>query len=327
MSFSIYFHRDFDGICSAAVFSACARAMNPPITPTEYVPVDYDLRKSWLERRLNTPCAIVDFLYHPDADWWFDHHETTFIRRDWELSYHSDSRHVWCTSYKSCPRLILDSVSDAQLRRRLDGRFSEYLDWCDLIDSASYQSPIQAVEWREPALQINATLSQNATPEYLEYLIESFGKLSISQVANLSEVRIRYDKAQAWQTEAISYIRRIANLNNDVAFIDLAGHPNLFHRYAAYYLWPELKFQVALYKVGERYKVTVGSNPWRRFEGPDLSAICERYLGGGHPTVAGIMTSSRKQALRIAKEICRILRKEIPFHQQLALGRQVRSNG
>lgn len=315
----VYFHRDFDGICSAAIFSSYMKAVDSTDTPFEFVGVDYDLRNTWSSQELARPSAIVDFLYHPAADWWFDHHATTFVCKEWALAYRPDRNHVWNTAYKSCPRLIVDGISNPTIRGELCRRFSEYLDWCDLIDSAAYESPQQAIDCAEPALRINATLSQHTTSEYLSFLINCIRQLPLSTVADLDEVRERYAKAKLWQDKAISYIAKMATVSKGVAFVDLARRSELFHRYAAYYLWPDVAFQVALYKRGGWQKLTVGTNPWRKPAGPDLSAVCERYGGGGHPSVGGVVVKSRTQALRIGNEICRILRNESPFHQQLSL--------
>ena len=42
-------------------------------------PVDYTLRDTWLSSELKKPCAIVDFLYHPQVDFWADHHQTSIL--------------------------------------------------------------------------------------------------------------------------------------------------------------------------------------------------------------------------------------------------------
>src|SRR3990167_62168 len=85
-TFHLFFHQDFDGITSAAVFLSYAKRLDLlSHSRVELVPVDYELKKEWPDRTLPKPGAIVDFLYHPDADWWFDHHPTTFARTDWEI--------------------------------------------------------------------------------------------------------------------------------------------------------------------------------------------------------------------------------------------------
>jgi oligoribonuclease NrnB/cAMP/cGMP phosphodiesterase (DHH superfamily) len=318
MTTHVYFHRDFDGICSAAVFSSYMRATISPDVLLEYTAVDYDLRNSWSSAKLEKSSAIVDFLYHPDAEWWFDHHETTFVRKDWELLYMPDAQHVWRTSYKSCPRLIVDTVADPIIKRELRDRFSESLYWCDVIDSAGYESPEQVIGCAEPALQINATLVQDSSAEYLTFLIGCVERLSLTSTASLEEVQARYLRTKTWQERAIDYVKKTAIMSKGAAFIDYTEQPELFHRYAVYYLWPDAAFQVAVYKRGGLYRLTVGSNPWRQPDECNLGAICEQFGGGGHQKVAGVIAKSRRDALRIGGEIVRILRKELPFHQQLS---------
>jgi len=315
----VYFHSDFDGICSAAVFSNVLRqSKSVGDVAFTYIPVDYDVKTHWITKRLEQPCAIVDFLYHPDATWWFDHHETTFARKDWELAYQPDLQHVWRTQYKSCPRLIVDTIPDSSVKRRLRRRFSEILKWCDVIDSANYDSASQVIKMAEPALRINATLSQDRGPDYLKFLVTCIERLSLEAVCELEEVQQRFDRARRWQDAAIAHIRSTAVVKKGVAVINLVDHPDLFHRYAAYYLWQELRFQVAIYRHGRFYKLTVSANPWLSHEGPDLGAICESYGGGGHADVAGIILKSKQRALRAGEEISSILRDECRFHHQLS---------
>lgn len=314
----LYFHQDFDGICSAAALELYLRALSPRAQFLRK-PVDYDLKRDWPTATLEKHTAVVDFLYHPDAEWWFDHHETTFVREDWQLGYRPDEQHVWRPDYKSCPRIIIESVSDLSLKGKLRLQFAEYLEWCDLIDSAGYESARQAVECAEPALRINATLQRDPTPDYLGLLIDSFQALPLARVAELHQVVERFSTASALQAKAISYIRRTAVIDRRVVFLDFARHAELFNRYAVYHLFPTVAFQIALYKSGPAHRLTVAANPWSNFEGPDLGAVCEKYGGGGHRAAAGILFRSRRRALRVAKEIAAMLRGESRFYQQLRL--------
>lgn len=316
---NVYFHRDFDGICSAAVLSAYLKVADLGNATLKFSSVDYDLKASWGGRALEKPCAIVDFLYHPDAEWWFDHHATTFVRRDWELNYRPDTKHQWRAEYKSCPRLIVDSIPKGSIHDQMYDRFSEALAWCDVIDGAHYQSAEQLIEMKEPALKVNATLSQDTTETYLKFLIEGVEHCSLAQIADSDEVKTRYKKAKLWQEAAIEHIKGRAIVEKGVAFIDTIDQPHLFHRYAVYHLWPDARFQIALYRQRKLYKITVSMNPWRKSEGPDLGAICEGYGGGGHQEVAGVLLRSKDSARRVSQEISRILKNEIPFHQQLIL--------
>jgi len=321
MSITVYHHRDFDGICSAAVFASFIRKTYPPTTILSFIGVDYESKRGWAKTNLRKPSAIVDFLYHPDAEWWFDHHETTFVRKDWELQYRGDAQHRWRTDYKSCPNLVIDSVSDLGIRQQLRDQFLDAAHWCDVIDSAGYNSPQQVVDCVEPALQINATLVHDTSPEYLNFLIDKLEQLPLARVANLEEVAVRFKKMRVWQDKAIEYIRNTAVLSKGVATIDFTKRSELFHRYAVYYLWPDLAFQVALYRRESSYRLTVTANPWRDSNGPHIGAVCEQYGGGGRDSVGGVITKSYERAIKAAIEIARILRNEMSFYEQLSLRR------
>src|SRR5579872_7540227 len=39
----------------------------------------YHQQKEWPDTRLPRHSAVVDFLYHPQAEFWADHHETSFL--------------------------------------------------------------------------------------------------------------------------------------------------------------------------------------------------------------------------------------------------------
>jgi hypothetical protein len=209
------------------------------------------------------------------------------------------------------------------LKERIESQFSEYLYWCDIVDSASYNSAKQLIECKEPALQINLTLTADRSVDYLKFLVLSFAEKSIEDVAALPRVRDLFKSAFAWQDKAVSHIRAVAKVDKHVAFCNLTERDGLFHRYAAFYIWPDLRFQVAAYRQGGLLKLTVGSNPWAAFNGPDLGDIAEAYGGGGHPRVAGITVNSPKKALKVGAEIAKILRGEMPYSQQLSFRHEI----
>src|SRR5690349_15656743 len=86
-SAALYFHYPcFDGLVSGALaweFLEKERGWNI----TRLVPVDYTLRKGWLASKPKAPFAVVDFLYHPRADFWADHHQTAMLNRAAKASY------------------------------------------------------------------------------------------------------------------------------------------------------------------------------------------------------------------------------------------------
>src|SRR5271155_4749866 len=106
MLYDIYFHNDFDGRASAAVMLAFLRSRGDDIE--HFIPVKYDIipvgtKKQWLDdkfleknklfRGKHNPAIIVDFPYHPQAAFWFDHHLRPFRKPGWEKKFKSDREH------------------------------------------------------------------------------------------------------------------------------------------------------------------------------------------------------------------------------------------
>ncbi len=60
----------------------------------------------------------------------------------------------------------------------------------------------------------------------------------------------------------------------------------------------------------ERYKISVGSNPWPRVPRThDIAKLCEKYGGGGHPAVGAISLPKTDLAAaeKVAAEIAAFL--------------------
>jgi hypothetical protein len=79
----IFTHGDFDGIVSAALFISAfwqvdiLHGGNVKGFPLDIHPVNYDINK-WYDHPMPNDRynVVLDYLYHPDADIWVDHHET-----------------------------------------------------------------------------------------------------------------------------------------------------------------------------------------------------------------------------------------------------------
>src|SRR6187399_2369342 len=89
----IHYHRDFDGMVSTAVLASILRE-RPGESPT-WKGVNYDQRENWAEFEADKRFAIVDFHFHPRAEYWFDHHPTTFLTEELRTQYKPNERWRW----------------------------------------------------------------------------------------------------------------------------------------------------------------------------------------------------------------------------------------
>ena len=76
----IHYHRDFDGMVSAAVLAKILTETRKE--KVVWSSVNYDQRHDWMSFGGDERFAIVDFHFHPAAEYWFDHHPTTFLTPD-----------------------------------------------------------------------------------------------------------------------------------------------------------------------------------------------------------------------------------------------------
>ena len=83
MNHSIYYHRGFDGVASAALVLKWLRFEGQP-ERVNLRPVDYD--SPWTQTRLPGRSIVVDFMYHPDATQYWDPHDSTFPRRHGKIT-------------------------------------------------------------------------------------------------------------------------------------------------------------------------------------------------------------------------------------------------
>ena len=79
-----------------------------------------------------------------------------------------------------------------------------------------------------------------------------------------------------------------------------------YGKFVTYALYPEAMYSVILARLDNGARINVGYNPWsRRSLDRDLSSICGRYGGGGHPFVGGISFPPEdvQRARSVAREI------------------------
>jgi hypothetical protein len=111
---------------------------------------------------------------------------------------------------------------------------------------------------------------------------------------------------------AVEAVRRAARVDRGVVLVDLGGEDvDGANKFIAYHLFPEARYTVVVTRDPKRAKVSVGSNPWARPpRAHDISKICERYGGGGHPVVGAVSLAPDRldDARRIAGEIASTLR-------------------
>ena len=286
---TIYFHSPcFDGIVSA-VLAWDFLERRDGWAGCVLVPVNYDGRPTWLRQSFEQPNAVVDFLYHPRAELWADHHATTFLTPDMrdDFERREDGRLIYDAGAGSCAALLWDRLYKQFTHR--NPRYQQLVEWADKIDAARYSSVDEAMSSEAPALRIVRGLSLGCSDGYCERLVEALREGSLEEAAAAPERLARLDEAEHLAAQGWVRLRNDVYLDDrGVAVYDVDAQGVLVSRYAAFRAFPEARYSAGILRHGEMTKVTVMQNPWRAFPSPSLGRIAERLGGGGHHRIGSI---------------------------------------
>jgi hypothetical protein len=275
--------------------------------------------------------AVVDFRYSssPRLDWWCDHHQTAFLSPSDRAHFEADrsGRKRFDPAAPSCAGLLARWLA---AEHGLDvAPLADHVRWAELIDSASFESPAQAVELVEPALQLMALLESAPAedsgpraadgaaerPNLSALLVRELAQASIAEVHALPAVRAALAPVLARQRATLELMRARLRVERGLGSFDLsADGTESFNKFIPYYLEPTLDYTVGLTLSPRRSKVSVGSNPWRRPQPlVNLGELCARYGGGGHAAVGAVTlpATERETARRAFEEICETLRARV----------------
>lgn len=299
---TLYFHYPcFDGLVSA-VFTSEFLESHESWRITGFQPVDYTVRPTWLSSQLEEPAAIVDFLYHPQAEFWADHHRTSFLttaaREDF-VRRKQEYRLLFDPRASSCASLLFRN-----LRRFLSHKphFKEMVAWAEKIDSAKYSSVNEAILGEAPALRIARTLSANnndeSGPDYARFLLLQLRDHDLSQVAELHEVKSREDQMRRSILSGLKSVKTKLRLEkgNIAVFDARPKQDQVISRYAPYYFQPGARYSIAVVRSEDGIRITAMRNPWRKFRSIPLGRAFAKFGGGGHERVGAVQFSADRRS-------------------------------
>jgi hypothetical protein len=296
-SIALYLHFPcFDGVVSAVLASEYLERKRG-WTTGEIVPVNYDRQSTWAKSKLLPNAVVVDFLYHPKAIFWADHHQTTFtsdaLKKEFEE--HKSPDQLYDPNAPSCAEVVWRRA----YRLLREPHFRELVGWAHRIDAARYRSVEEAVLGDAPALRINQSMMKDSSAEYCRFLVESLRETPLAEVARSAMVRERSTPAR----KAIQHGQRLFKAashiegNGIVVFqIPDRGDDTMVSRYAPYLAYPRARYSVGVTHSGSGAKITAMRNPWMRFKSVPLGEIFRHYGGGGHQRVASVLVPRASDA-------------------------------
>jgi len=316
MKYDIYFHNDFDGRACAALMLHFLRERGDDIE--NYIPVNYDLLTQWVDedffekhnlfRGRRNPAIVVDFLYHPRAAFWFEHHPTTFKKESWQRDFKPTKFHHLEPQYSSCCHLVYDALVK-DFGWRPPRYLTELTKWLDVIDGAHYKSAKQTIEMKEAALWIFAFIEQyEHSPKSRFWLIDLLSRKPLAAIGRMPEIK----KALAIYRKNLAkgeilFDKSVQRFKTGT-FVDLTKAKYEPPHFYENYRYPELPYVVRLAMRDGMFHMRVGVNPWLKVK-PDvhIGELLKPYGGGGHKAVGGVEFRTRKQAEDAAKEVLAFL--------------------
>jgi hypothetical protein len=315
MKLHIYHHNDFDGIASAAIFAKFLQIENDcDFNDIVFHQVDYDLKNKWLEMTLQKPCAVLDYLYHPESDWWFDHHAAPFLthKKVIEHPYEDTLTTRWNPKALSCPSLFLSHLYHPFRKHYyfLQKQYSELIKWSDIIDGAKYKSPSDIYDRTNNYLNINKTLALCHCDEYVKLIIKASFYNDLSILIETAQYKDLLNNVIEQEEKAIEIISKIIKVENQVAFFDQSPYDFPFQRYLVYHLYPNIYYRIGIFKKKDSYSISINYNNWKKDNNSkdeinkiNLGKLCKKYGGGGRFNVGGILKQTHQEALNIAGQL------------------------
>lgn len=285
---TLYVHRScFDGVTSGAVASLIleklfARSID------RVVPVDYGLRPGW-EKQVSPDSCIVDFLYHPRAAFWWDHHANPFVESSWRVGYHERQGRVihWNPNAPSCARLVASDA--AAIGLNLPSFLHATVRWADKIDAATYDSPSEAVSTLPAARQLALSLAVDTSADYHANLILSLRSQPMDHVVRRPEFRDQCHMGVVKYEKGLRIMKSRAELDRDIVIYRLRLEDEIIDRMMPYYFFPEANFSLGIVAQDDQLKVTCNSNPWTKPEGINVGEVFSVFGGGGHRDVGSVI--------------------------------------
>jgi hypothetical protein len=310
----------FDGLSSAVVFSRLMKELGANGASFEYRTCGYGAGQARAEDKLFTgeENAILDYRFSPSErlTWYFDHHRTAFgSEADREVfeARGTSGQFFYDAAYSSCTKLISDVG-----RERFGVDFSDLGDlvkWADLVDSARFASPEDAVSRSSPIMQLVSVVEHYGDDAFFKELVPELLSRPLSEVAASKAVTQRYKPLGKKHERFVARVKQKSERLGRVVFVDLTESVlESVGKFVTYALFPDSVYSVVVGLLKNGPKISVGYNPWSgRPLDTDISAICARYGGGGHPVVGGISfpAAALEEARRVARSIAVELNGEV----------------
>lgn len=308
----------FDGMSSAVMLTRLMRHVDARDLAFTYRGLDHQAGGSFVPEDIlaGDVNAVVDFRYttSPKLTWWFDHHKSGLANEQEKGHFEADrsQKKFYDPACSSCCKLIVD------IAKKTFGFHAPELDdllyWADMIDAARFPNAKFAVDLDAPALKLMTVIEAHGDDAFLAPRIDKLAQgATIAELVEDPQVQSLLAPLVEAHRTACETIRTDARMDGGVVTFDLIGKSaaERYNKFIPYWLFPDSRYCVAVSAGPTKTKISVGSNPWAPVPRThDISALCAKYGGGGHPVVGAVSLGATEfeKGRAIAKEIADALR-------------------
>lgn len=311
----IFFHDNcFDGTASAAVFSDFYKKHIDARSQICYQGVQHHNGDPFEGLAVDgDDNACLDFRYDERMSWWFDHHVSAFQPPERRAHFLGDTSNqkFFNPTALSCTRFMAETLRE-RYGYEVPTHFDELIEWAHIIDSAQFSHPRIPVKLDLPATKLMTWVRYNKDAELMHRYIRELRHKSLTELVRERWIAEPLGDLTKQHQRAISLVRQRAVVDGKVVFVDLTddGVPG-YNSFISYFLFPSSVYTVGLVCADGHVRISVGHNPWCNVARThNIAAICERFGGGGHPSVGGVALPAARiaQGREIASEIRNELR-------------------
>jgi hypothetical protein len=302
----------FDGLASAVLFTRLIQKVEGAGAALSYRACGYgDGQLTPTDAVLSgDQNAILDYRFAATdrLTWYFDHHRTAFSNdheRDVFAAKVPTGRYFYDAACTSCTKLVC-RVASEKFGVNLDD-LGDLMHWADVIDSAAFKTPEEALDRTNPVMRLAAVVERYGDDRLIAELVPKLLERPLDEIARLPELEKRYEKIASHHERFVERVRERAVRKGRVVVVDLTDDVlEMIGKFVTYALYPDAVYSVIVGLMKNATKISVGYNPWSGKPcDVDISAICARYGGGGHPVVGAVQfgKSEVERARQVAAEI------------------------
>ena len=315
-NYHLYFHDDLDGVTSGAVLLHFLKSRGDGYA--SYNPIDFtsDIKKNWAGYELQKPSALVDFMYHPSLDIWFDHHGSTFIYDEWRASYRDSEMQSFDPTAKSCCGMIVRFFKNTR-GYEYPAQLLQLAREIDIYDSATFPTIHDAFGLASPSAKLGCLIDHHVDRndripyrQLRQTLIEKIASADGYDFLENEEYVKTYERVKKGQEVAIEQMRGRGEQIGRIVYVNRIDYDLPNSHFIPFFAFPDAWYQVVVGRKDDIFKIRFSRSNWTRPESAlDLGVLAKQKDpgGGGHPGIGVIFRTTQEEAITTAKELIEYL--------------------